>query len=81
MTDQVIVLGAGRPHRGTVPAALRTDRGGVPVLDWLLDALGADPRTVVFVGGYGVEAVRERYPDLIHSFPTRRSSDHRKSVV
>ena len=64
MTDQVIVLGAGRPHRGTVPAALRTDRGGVPVLDWLLDALGADPRTVVFVGGYGVEAVRERYPDL-----------------
>ena len=64
MTDQVIVLGAGRPHRGTVPSALRTDREGVPALHWLLDALGADLRTVVFIGGYGVEAVRKRYPDL-----------------
>lgn len=70
MDDQVIVLGAGRPHRGEIPAALRTDRDGTPTLEWLADALGVELDHLVFVGGYGVEAVRERYPHLrIHVPP------------
>ncbi len=64
MDDQIIVLGAGRPHRGAVPAALRTDRDGTPTLEWLADALEVDLDRIVFVGGYGVEAVRQRYPRL-----------------
>ena len=64
MPEQVIVLGAGRPHRGEVPAALRTDRGGTPVLEWMLDALGVSLDDVTFVGGFAVEAVRARYPGL-----------------
>jgi choline kinase len=63
-TPTVVILGAGRPHRGTVPSALRRDRGGVPVLEWLLDAFATDPTGVVFVGGYGVDEVRARYPAL-----------------
>jgi len=60
----LVVLGAGRPHRGTVPSALRRDRGGVPVLEWLMDAFAVDASGMVFVGGYGVEAVRAGYPAL-----------------
>ncbi len=63
-TEQVIVLGAGRPHRGEVPAALRTDREGTPVLDWLVDALGVSLANVTFVGGFAVEAIRARYSGL-----------------
>jgi choline kinase len=64
MTDQVVILGAGRPHRGDVAAALRTDRGGTPVLEWLIDALGVRLSEVTFVGGFGVAAIRARYPGL-----------------
>lgn len=64
MKDQVVILGAGRPHRGRVPAALRTDRVGTPVLEWLLDALDVGLEDVIFVGGYGVDEVRARYPAL-----------------
>ena len=64
MAEQVIILGAGRPHRGEVPAALRTDRGGTPVLEWMLDALGVSFDDVTFVGGFAVETVRARYPGL-----------------
>lgn len=64
MSNQVVILGAGRPHRGHVPSALRTDRVGTPTLEWLLDALEVDIQDVVFVGGYGVDQVRARYPAL-----------------
>ncbi len=60
----LLVLGAGRPHRGTVPAALRRDHGGVPVLEWLADAFGVNLSRVTFVGGYGIDAVRKKYPSL-----------------
>lgn len=64
MIDQVVILGAGRPHRGLIPSALRTDRVGATVLDWLLDALEVGVGDVTFVGGYGVDSVRARYPSL-----------------
>jgi glutamine kinase len=60
----VVVLGAGPPHRGTVPPALRSDRAGTPVLEWLVDALDVDLRDVTFVGGYAVEDIRRRYPTM-----------------
>ncbi len=62
--EQIVILGAGRPHRGDVPAALRTDRQGTPVLEWMVDALGVALDDVTFVGGYEVDAVRARFPAL-----------------
>lgn len=62
--EQVVILGAGSPHRGELPASLRTDRGGTPVLEWLLDALEVEATEVMFVGGYASDAIRKRYPDL-----------------
>ena len=47
--------------------------GGVP-MSWMAKWPGAYP---VFVS----EAKGARFIDVVHSFPTRRSSDHRKSVV
>ena len=64
MGANIVILGAGRPHRGVVPAALRPDREGATALEWLLDALGAKASEVTFVGGYGADEVRERYPSL-----------------
>jgi choline kinase len=64
MDDQVVVLGAGKPHRGKVPSALRTDREGTATLEWLVDALSVELDRITFVGGYDVDAIRRRYPRL-----------------
>lgn len=65
MSDEtVIILGAGRPHRGLVPSALRADRDGTPVIEWLLDALGVGIQNVTLIGGYEVDSIRARYPNL-----------------
>lgn len=59
-----IILGAGPPHQGELPSALRETQQGVPVLHWLLDALAAASDSVTFVGGYQADAIRKRYLDL-----------------
>jgi choline kinase len=66
-----IVIGAGRGSRlGTetdeVPKALVPVMGR-PMLDWILDALGAGGfarKDVLFIGGYKIDVVRARYPEL-----------------
>lgn len=62
--EQVIILGAGPPHRGSQHPALRTDKEGTPVLEWFLEAAGVSLEAVTFVGGYDLEAIRDRYPTL-----------------
>jgi choline kinase len=66
-----IVIGAGRgsrlgPETDEVPKALVPVMGR-PMLDWILDALGAAgfrPKDVLFIGGYKIDIVRARYPDF-----------------
>lgn len=61
----VIILGAGRGVRGTVPSAVVELGEGSVVLDWLLDAFEPlGQRSVCFVGGYRADDVIERYPRL-----------------
>lgn len=64
MSRQIVVLGAGPPHRGSTPAALRRVDAVTPVLEWVLDALGAQLSDVTFVAGYQAAAIRRRYPGL-----------------
>jgi choline kinase len=66
-----IVIGAGRgsrlgPETDEVPKALVPVMGR-PMLDWILEALGAAGfvrKDVLFIGGYKADVVRARYPEL-----------------
>jgi choline kinase len=66
-----IVIGAGRgsrlgPETDEVPKALVPVMGR-PMLEWILDALGAagfQRKDVLFICGYKAEVVRARYPEL-----------------
>jgi len=68
---RAIVMGAGRGSRlgretDVVPKALVSVMGR-PMLDWILEALGAAGfarQDVVFIGGYRADVVRARYPEL-----------------
>lgn len=62
---RLVILGAGAPHRGDVPAALREPRSGISVLQWQLDATGCAKESTTFVAGYQADAIRARYPDLL----------------
>jgi choline kinase len=68
-----IVIGAGRgsrlgPETDEIPKALVPVMGR-PMLEWILDALGAAGfarKDVVFICGYRAEVVRSRYPELTY---------------
>lgn len=66
-----VIIGAGRgsrlgPETDEIPKTLVKVMGR-PMLDWILEALGAAgfrPRDVVFVCGYAEDVIRSRYPDF-----------------
>jgi choline kinase len=66
-----IIIGAGRgirlgPNTDEIPKTLVPVMGR-PMLDWILDALGAAGfarKDVVFVCGYAEDVVRARYPEF-----------------
>jgi choline kinase len=68
-----IVIGAGRgsrlgPETDDVPKALVPVMGR-PMLDWILEALGAAgfaPADVVYICGYRADVVRARYPKFTY---------------
>ena len=68
-----IVIGAGRgsrlgPETDEIPKALVPVMGR-PMLDWILDALGAAGfarKDVIFICGYRADVVRARYPELTY---------------
>lgn len=62
---RVVILGAGRGVRGREPGAIAPINRHGCVLDWLLAVFGVlrSPE-VCFVGGYGTDAVMERYRDI-----------------
>jgi choline kinase/phosphohistidine swiveling domain-containing protein len=63
--DQVVILGAGRGVRGSVPSAIVDIDDHTRVMDWLLDAFAAlDNIQVCFVGGFKADEVVERYPQV-----------------
>jgi choline kinase len=76
-----IVIGAGRGSRlgaetDDIPKALVSVMGR-PMLDWILEALGAAGfarKDVVYICGYRADVVRARYPDL--SYVENRGWEH-----
>ena len=63
---QLIILGAGKPHAGDAPSAVRMATGNLRVLDWLLAAFKShiDERPT-FVAGYHADEVRSHFADLL----------------
>lgn len=59
-----LILGAGRPARGVEPASLQRAGPLGPVLDWQRAALSPVCERLAFVGGYRVDDVSRRHPDL-----------------
>lgn len=66
---QIIILGAGKPFSGERPSALvEAPWTSRRVLDWLLDAFaGLGEAEFHFVGGYRLEEVVARYPNIYFS--------------
>src|SRR3954471_12068487 len=63
--DRVVILGAGRGVRGSVPSVIVDIDDDTRVMDWLLDAFTAlGDFDVCFVGGFKADEVVERYPQI-----------------
>src|SRR6476469_4007112 len=63
--DRVVILGAGRGVRGSVPSAIVNVDDDTRVMDWLLDAFSAlGDFHVCFIGGFKADEVVERYPQI-----------------
>ena len=68
-----IIIGAGRgarlgPETEEIPKTLVKVMGR-PMLDWILDAItsaGWSRRDVIFIGGYRIDVLRERYPEFTY---------------
>jgi len=61
-------LGAGRPASGKLPSALREVATNTRALDWQLNSLqGASFGAVHFLGGYHVEDIIQKYPNLSYT--------------
>jgi choline kinase len=76
-----IIIGAGRgsrlgPNTDDIPKTLVPVMGR-PMLDWILDALGAAGfarKDVVFICGYRADVIRARYPEF--TFVENRDWEH-----
>lgn len=64
MTSTLLILGAGAPHSGPTPPGLRETSPQRRVLDWILAAFDRRVSQTHFVGGFGIEEVRSRYPAI-----------------
>ena len=64
---RLIILGAGKPFSGEQHSVLRGTTGRRRVLDWVLHSMRAVEPDVHFVGGYQLDEIAERYPELHYS--------------
>jgi choline kinase len=59
-----VLLGAGVPYKGSSQTNAENAKIKLVVLDWLLASASRSAETVVFVGGYNLDEVKEKYPHL-----------------
>lgn len=60
----IILLGAGKPEEGLKHTALSEVDKDSRLLDWLLQCFPKDVRKIQFVGGYKMNEIARKYPEL-----------------
>lgn len=63
-----IILGAGRPHHGTLHSALFNTPCNYRIIDWLLKSISGINPDVFFVGGYQFEEIVKKYLHINYFF-------------
>ncbi|MFT5801959.1 MAG: choline kinase [Nonlabens sp.] len=58
-------LGAGAPYKGVDPSGLTSVGDGMIILDWMIAAYKDVADAIEYVGGYQINSVKEKYPELI----------------
>lgn len=61
---KLIILGAGRPHKGDQPNAVYSGKLEKTTLQWQLEASGISISDVIYVGGYKVAEIKAQFPSL-----------------
>ena len=64
INEEVIILGAGAPHRGDIPAVLWKTSSNKLILNWLLEALKFPNLSVKFVAGYKADSIKDSFPEI-----------------
>ena len=60
----VIILGAGAPHRGDTPSVLWQAGSDKLILNWILDAVNFPNLNIKFVAGYKAESIKDSFPNI-----------------
>ena len=63
---KLFLLGAGKPAYGDKPTALKQISSSTTVLDWKIHSYEdiIEPQNIYFLGGYHLNEIIEKYPDL-----------------
>ena len=63
---EAILLGAGKPIKGTKPSALKKVGLNTVALDWQLDALKKINKKIkiIFLGGYEIDEIKKNYTNI-----------------
>lgn len=62
--EKIIILGAGSPHMGNTPSALIETSSGKMIMNWILDALNSENRSIEIIGGYKAEKIKKSFPEI-----------------
>ena len=62
---RVALLGAGAPYKGVSPSGLTSVVDGMIILDWVMAAYTDITDTIEYVGGYQINSVKDKYPELL----------------
>jgi hypothetical protein len=61
---EIIILGAGKPKRGTEPSALKQISLNAVTLDWQIKSFKAihNKAKIIFLGGYKINKIKKKIP-------------------
>lgn len=62
--QRLIVLGAGKPHKGEQPSALQDLQVNKTILHWQMEAASLDGAEITFVGGYKLSEIKKNFSDI-----------------